>query len=150
VEIPPEAIDRLLERWRVARLATRGRDSPHQVPIVFARAGGLLWSPVDGKPKRGPELARLVHVREDPRVSLLLDHYAEDWETLWWIRVEGRARVVQPLDPQADPEVAAALLALRAKYPQYREIPILREPPTALAIEPLRVTSWCAGPAALA
>jgi len=83
-------------------------------------------------------------------VSLLLDHYAEDWETLWWIRVEGRARVVQPLDPQADPEVAAALLALRAKYPQYREIPILREPPTALAIEPLRVTSWCAGPAALA
>ncbi len=149
VKIPPDAVERLLDSWPVARLATRGPEFPHQVPIVFARAGGLFWSPVDGKPKRGSELARLSNVRADARVSLLLDQYREDWAALWWIRVEGRARVVRPADPGRASEVSAAVSALRAKYPQYEEIPVLREPPTALAIEPLRVSSWCAGPRAL-
>jgi PPOX class probable F420-dependent enzyme len=142
VEIPPDVMERLLESWPVACLATRGAESPHQVPIVFARAGGLIWSPIDGKPKRGAALARLAHVRADPRVSLLLDHYADDWQRLWWVRVEGRARVVRAAYRERGSELAAAGAALRAKYPQYEEIPLF--------IEPLRVSGWCAGPDALA
>jgi PPOX class probable F420-dependent enzyme len=150
VELAPDLVEDLLDRWPVARLATQGPAGPHQVPVVFARSGGALWSPVDGKPKAGGELARLRHVRADPRVSLLLDHYSEDWRQLWWIAVSGRARVAQPSDPAADPEVAAAVAALRAKYPQYASVPVLREPPTLLRIEVLRARSWCAGPEAAA
>jgi PPOX class probable F420-dependent enzyme len=142
VEIPEEATSRLLDTWPVARLATAGAAGPHLVPLVFARAGGLLWSPVDGKPKRGGELARLRNVERDPRVSLLLDRYEEDWSRLWWIRVDARARVVRG-------EVAEALAALRAKYPQYALTRPLREPATLLALRPERVSSWCAGRAAL-
>jgi len=78
-------------------------------------------------------------------VSLLLDHYEEDWRCLWWIGIAGEAEVLQPAAPLAEPEPAAAVAALRAKNPQYLSVPVLREPPTLLRIEPLRVRSWCAG-----
>ena len=146
---PSEWVERRLERWPVARLATLGRDGPHLVPVVFARAGGALWSPVDGKPKAGRELARVRHLRRDPRVSLLLDDYTEEWQKLWWVRVDGTARVVRPADPALDAEVAAAVAALRAKDPPYARVPLLPAPPTLLRIEPGRVAAWCAGPDAL-
>jgi PPOX class probable F420-dependent enzyme len=149
VELPPALVEGLLERWPVARLATLGPEGPHQVPAVFARAGGALWSPVDGKPKGTRELARVRHVRAEPRVSLLLDHYEDDWRCLWWVAITGQARVVRPADPSLDREVASALDALRAKYPQYGSVPLLREPPTLLRVAPIRVRSWCSGPEAL-
>ena len=150
VELPPPLVAALLERWPVARLATLGPDGPRQVPVVFARAGGALWSPIDGKPKAAGELARVRHVRGDPRVSLLVDHYADDWRRLWWIAVAGRAAVVQPADASADREVVLAVAALRAKYPHYASVAVLRDPPTLLRIEPASVRSWCAGAEALA
>jgi len=150
VELPAALVEDLLERWPVARLATLGPGGPRQVPVVFASSGGELWSPVDGKPKSGGELARVRHVRADPRVSLLLDHYTEDWRCLWWVAVSGRAGVVRPADPSQGGEVAAAVAALRAKYPQYASVPLLRPPATLLRIEPERVRSWCAGRAAQA
>jgi PPOX class probable F420-dependent enzyme len=148
VELRPDVVEALFERWPVARLATVGPAGPRQVPVVFARAGGALWSPIDGKPKGPGELARVRHVRADPRVSLLLDHYCEDWRCLWWVAVSGEARVVRPEDPSLDPEVAAAVAALRAKYPHYASVPVLRPPATLLRVEPERVRSWCAGPEA--
>ena len=57
MELPDDALERVLDVWPVARLATAGPDGPHQVPVVFARAGGALWSPIDAKPKREGELA---------------------------------------------------------------------------------------------
>ena len=149
-ELPRDLVDAVLERWPVARLATLGPLGPHAVPVVFARAGERLWSPVDGKPKSGAELARLRHVRADPRVSLLLDEYTEEWSALWWLRVSGLARVVEAADPERDPEVAAAVAALLGKYPQYGAVPLLREPPRLLCVEPRRLRSWCAGPEAAA
>ncbi len=150
MQIPDDATERILARWPVARLATRGAAGrPHQVPVVFARAGARLWSPIDAKPKRGGELARVRNVRREPRVSLLLDHYDADWTRLWWLRVDGEAEVRTPADPERDPEIAAALAALRRKYPQYRDVPLLGEPPTLIAIRVEALRSWCAGPAAL-
>jgi PPOX class probable F420-dependent enzyme len=145
VELPPAVVEDVLDRWPVARLAMLSPDGPRQVPIVFARVGGALWTPVDGKPKAGGELARVRHVRADPRVSLLLDRYADDWRCLWWIAIAGRASVVQPADPSADREVEAAVAALRVKYPPYATVAVLRDPPTLLRIEPASVRSWCAG-----
>ena len=132
----PEAeIERLLETWPVARLATlRADGSPHLVPVVFARSGGVLWTPIDGKPKSPARLARLRNVERDARVALLLDHYAGDWTQLWWIRLDARATIVPGDD--------AAEAALRAKYPQYRDVPLYAAEPLLIRIEPTRVTSW--------
>jgi PPOX class probable F420-dependent enzyme len=137
--LPEAEIERLLDAWPVARLATVAPDGrPHLVPIAFTRHAGALWSPVDGKPKRGGALARLANVAAEPRVALLLDHYEDDWRRLWWIRVDGRAT-------QAGGD-AAVEAALRAKYPQYGETPLYAGAPALLRVDPVRVTSWSAGP----
>jgi PPOX class probable F420-dependent enzyme len=139
--LTPESIETALDTWPVARLASVGADgAPHQVPVVFARAGELLWSPVDAKPKAPRELVRVRNVRADPRVSLLLDGYDADWTRLWWLRVDAEAHVAHP----PEPGLSAAVAALRLKYPQYQEIAVLRDPPTLLALRPLRLASWCA------
>jgi PPOX class probable F420-dependent enzyme len=150
VELTQAAVDRLLETWPVARLATLGPEGqPHLVPIVFARLGGELWSPIDGKPKRAGEAVRVQHVRAQPQVSVLLDHYDADWSRLWWLRVDGVARVVQPADPETDLEVAPVVAALRGRYAQYEDTAPLRDPATLLAVRPTRIASWCAGPQAV-
>jgi PPOX class probable F420-dependent enzyme len=144
MRLSAERVERLLTEWPVARLATVAPDGrPHIVPIVFARHEGIIYSPVDGKPKSGRELARVRHVRADPRVSLLLDDYDRDWTRLWWLRADGIARILEA--PAADaPELAAPVAALRAKYPQYRDVPVLRDPPTLLAIELTPPSTWSA------
>jgi PPOX class probable F420-dependent enzyme len=136
-----DAQERILDTWPVARLATLDSGgAPHLVPIVFVRVAGRLWSPIDGKPKRGAALARLANVRRDPRVSLLLDHWDDDWTRLWWLRVDGRARVVSGAEVGLGPIESA----LRAKYPQYARTPVFHGAPTLLEIESVRVTSWSA------
>jgi PPOX class probable F420-dependent enzyme len=142
VRLAPEEIERLLERAPVARLATLGaRGRPHLVPIVFAQAAGALWSPVDGKPKAPGPLARVRNVERDPRVALLVDHYEDDWTRLWWVRLEGTARVVRAA-AETDPAVAPAVAALRAKYPQYAAMPLFRGTPTLLRIAVERARGW--------
>lgn len=144
-----DAVAHLLDRWPVARLATVGSDgAPHLVPIVFARVGDRLWSAIDGKPKGAGEPARVRNVRRDPRTTLLLDEYTDDWRALWWIRVSARARVVHDRTPDAG-DVAVAIAALRAKYPQYRQVAVVRDPATLLVFDVIRVRSWCASAAAV-
>ena len=146
MEISAPDVEKLLDRWPIAHLASIGPDGrPHQVPIVFARVGSELWSPVDGKPKHGGELVRVRNIRLHSEVSLLLDEYSEDWKRLWWIRIDGSASVVQVENPAAEPTFAAATSALRDKYPQYAagETPLLCDPPTLLVIRPIRMLSWC-------
>ena len=144
MKLKPDAIERILDEWPVARLATlSAAGAPEVVPIVFARSGGALWSPIDGKPKRGGELARVRNVRRDPRVSVLLDQWDTDWTRLWWLRLDGRAEVAS-LD---GPGAAAAADALRAKYPRYASgvTPLFAGEPTLLRIAIERSISWKAG-----
>jgi PPOX class probable F420-dependent enzyme len=122
---------------RVARLATTDPDGrPHLVPVVFALDGGTLYSAVDWKPKRSQTLRRIENARQRPEVTLLVDHYEEDWRRLWWIRLRGRARI---LEDGAERERALALLA--AKYEQYRARP--PEGPV-LAVDVAELRSWSA------
>jgi PPOX class probable F420-dependent enzyme len=102
---------------RVARMASvRPDGAPHIVPIVFALVGDRVFSIVDAKPKTSPKLQRLENIRANPRVTLLVDHYDETWERLWWVRADGTARVVED-GPGRD----EAVELLRAKYRQYEE-----------------------------
>jgi PPOX class probable F420-dependent enzyme len=104
---------------RVARLATAdGAGRPHLVPVAFAVAGDTIYSAVDAKPKRTRALRRLANVRENPAVSLLVDHWDEDdWAALWWVRADGRGRVIDPDDPEA----RRAMELLHERYPAQRE-----------------------------
>ena len=97
--------DPRLTKARVARLATTDPDGrPHLVPIVFALDGETLYSAVDAKPKRSTRLRRIENARARPDVTVLVDHYDDDWNELWWIRLRGRARVLDD-----GPERARAL-----------------------------------------
>lgn len=117
---PTEARERLADS-RVARLATvdpSGR--PHLVPICFALAGETIYSAVDHKPKRTTELRRLRNVAANPHVAVLADYYEdEDWAALWWVRADGRGRI---LDPGAS-EARDAVELLRERYVPYRQSP---------------------------
>jgi PPOX class probable F420-dependent enzyme len=108
-----------LEAARVARLATvDGQGRPHLVPICFALEGDVVYSAVDEKPKRSRALKRLENIRAHPGVAMLIDHYEEDWSRLWWVRLDGTARVVE-----SGPEYEHALGLLLEKYDQYRAEP---------------------------
>ena len=122
---------------RVARLATvRPDGAPHVVPVVFALDDNTIWLVVDEKPKRHRRLQRLVNVEVESRVSLLVDSYDEDWSRLWWVRADGRVRVVGE-----GPELERAVGLLLDRYPQEREQ--LPQGP-ALAVEVERWRHWSA------
>ncbi|WP_131773873.1 TIGR03668 family PPOX class F420-dependent oxidoreductase, partial [Protofrankia symbiont of Coriaria myrtifolia] len=86
---------------RVARLATvDAAGQPHLVPVTFALQDNAIVTAVDHKPKRSTALRRLANIAANPRVTLIADHYDEDWQTLWWARADGLARVI-PAEPPA-------------------------------------------------
>jgi PPOX class probable F420-dependent enzyme len=100
------------------------------VPIVFACAGDMVWTAVDHKPKRTRALRRLENARANPRVSLLADHYSEDWSALWWVRADGMARVLDVSD------AARGMELLAERYPVYR-----LQPPAGPVVE-IAVQRW--------
>jgi PPOX class probable F420-dependent enzyme len=117
---PTEARERLAGA-RVAHLATvdpEGR--PHLIPICFALAGETIYNAVDHKPKRTSRLRRLSNVAVNPRVAVLADHYEdEDWSKLWWVRADGRGRVLDP----GSTEARRAVELLCERYAPYRQSP---------------------------
>lgn len=103
-------------RANVLRLGTADAEGrPHLVPATFAVVGDAVAIAVDHKPKRHSNLKRLRNIEENPAVALLVDHFDEDWDHLWWVRADGEARVIEN-------ELAGELVdALVDKYEQYRE-----------------------------
>jgi PPOX class probable F420-dependent enzyme len=131
---------------RVAVLSTVDKTgASHLVPITFALtealagthpAGSVIFSAVDGKPKRATRLRRHANIEAEPRVSLLVQHWHEDWSLLWWVRAGGRATVS---DEPATVERAIGLL--RAKYEQYASVDV-HGPVIEIAVE--RWYGWSA------
>lgn len=125
-----------LREQRVGRLATVDpRAHPHAVPICYAELDGLLYTPIDEKPKRGDprELRRVRNLLANPHVCLVVDRYDDqDWTRLRWLQVRGTAALVE--DPD---ERTRAHAALRARYAQYgsmalEDLPLIRIAPTRL------------------
>ena len=120
----------------VGRLATVTADNrPHIVPCCFTLSGDVVYSAVDHKPKSTRQLRRLTNLRANPRAALLVDHYDDDWAALWWIRIDGSARIID-----SGPEFDHALQLLATKYEQY-----LRNAPPGPVIA-IDVTGWRAWP----
>lgn len=103
----------------VARLGTVGPGgSVDLVPCTFALTGDRWVTAVDHKPKTTAALQRLANVRRDPRVTVLVDHYDDEWDRLWWVRLRGRAVVVDD-----EHERREAIGPLVTKYRQYHDRP---------------------------
>jgi PPOX class probable F420-dependent enzyme len=120
---------------RVGRFASAdARGVPHVVPFVFVLAGETLYWAVDRKPKRSVRIKRIDNIRANPKVEVVVDHYDEDWNELWWVRAAGIARVLEGGD-----EFHRAIELLTQKYPQYR-----RSPPDGpvVAIDIVRWSGW--------
>ncbi|MEK7863748.1 MAG: TIGR03668 family PPOX class F420-dependent oxidoreductase [Chloroflexota bacterium] len=132
----------LLASARVAHLATADQYSrPHVVPIVFAIQGDVLYFPLDRKPKREDDwhmLRRVRNIETNGRVSIVIDHYEEDWAKLAWVLLEGVATILE-----TDAERDAAANALAQKYPQYQGGALDGRPVVRVVIE--RAVTWRAG-----
>ncbi|HEY5520639.1 MAG TPA: TIGR03668 family PPOX class F420-dependent oxidoreductase [Candidatus Limnocylindrales bacterium] len=137
----------LIRAARRAVLATIAADgAPRLVPITFVFRNGVIYTPLDEKPKRvvdPRDLARARDIAQRPRVAVLVDAWHEDWTQLGWLRASGSARVIGP-DGDSAREHANAVSLLRAKYAQYADHALETRPMVRIAVE--RVTSWFAVP----
>ena len=129
-----EAAERFA-RAPVAVLSTVGSDgAPHLVPVVFAASGDVLYTAVDAKRKSTHRLRRLANIAANPLVSLLVDHYDDDWTQLCWIRADGVATV-----HESGEEMAVGYAALRHKYPQYERVALVGP---VVTVQVTRWSSW--------
>jgi PPOX class probable F420-dependent enzyme len=130
----------------LATIAPSGR--PRLVPICFVVGDDdnlgrpRLYTPLDDKPKRSADphaLARVQDLLVLPEASLLVDRWSEDWSRLAWLRLDARGILLEP-EPHEREEHAAAVAALREKYPQYTSHALEGRPIIRLTID--RAVSW--------
>ncbi len=129
-----------LGKSRLAHLATSSKHGkPHVVPICYVYNGVSIYSSIDEKPKRANpnRLRRVLNIIENPHVSMVVDHYGEDWSKLRYVMVQGSARILHEGD-----EHRRAVSLLREKYPQYSAMKLEDRP--IIKIEPTRVAAWSA------
>jgi PPOX class probable F420-dependent enzyme len=120
---------------RVARVGTvdeQGR--AHLVPIVFVVDGDRLYSATDDGPRPAKRLRNLAR---DPRATVLVDAYDEDWAQVWWVRLAGRGRTVTDAG-----ERAHALALLWEKYPQFGDAPPEEAAGPVMAVDIERWSGW--------
>jgi PPOX class probable F420-dependent enzyme len=143
------AVRSFIASARTATLATLGPSGrPRLVPICFVVSGDgpdvrlRIHTPLDDKPKRSDDPHDLARVRDLlvlPDATLLVDRWCEDWSRLGWARLDGRAVLLEP-EPHERDEHAAAVTALRAKYPQYAGHRLEDRPILRITVD--RVVSW--------
>ena len=116
MELTDKELRERFAQAKALRLGTADASGrPHLVPATFAVLGDVVAIAVDHKPKRHTNLKRLRNIGENPAVTLLVDHFDDDWDRLWWVRADGDAQVIEN-------ELAYELVdALVDKYDQYRE-----------------------------
>lgn len=122
---------RLLGAARIGHLATADDAGvPHVIPVCFVLGpdsieGYVIYSVLDQKPKRAAliRLRRVRNILANPQVALVVDHYEETWDRLWYILVRGRAELLVEGD-----ERIQAIQLLRRKYDQYQSMDIEDNP----------------------
>ena len=125
---------------RVGRLATvSSLGRPHVVPCCFVLSGAVLYSAIDAKPKSTLLPQRIRNLQTSSSAALLVDHYTEEWQALWWIRVDGSGRVLEVPSRDLSGERDRALERLAAKYHQYAVEP---PPGPVIAIDITRWQAW--------
>ncbi len=122
----------------VGHLATADANgAPHVIPVCYAFDGRAIYSVLDRKPKSAAltRLRRVKNIQANPQVSLVVDHYEDDWRRLGYVLVFGRAELLLDGD-----ERVAAVRLLREKYHQYRDMDVDENP--VIKIVPERIVGW--------
>ena len=136
------AQDRFLRSARTGHLATADANGqPHVIPVCYVFDGESIYSVLDAKPKSTPlrQLRRVRNILANPQVSLVVDHYEEDWSRLRYVLVLGEAGLLE-----GGEEWARAIAMLREKYPQYRRMDLEESP--VIKITPARFVPWSSQP----
>lgn len=136
------AQDRFLRSARTGHLATaNAKGRPQVVPVCFVFDGQAIYSVLDAKPKTTPlrQLRRVKNILANPQVSLVVDHYEEDWDKLQYILVSGDAELLE-----SGEKWALAIAMLREKYPQYQAMDLDQSP--VIRITPVRYSPWSSQP----
>ena len=136
------AQDRFLRSARTGHLATaNAKGRPQVVPVCFVFDGLAIYSVLDAKPKTTPlrQLRRVKNILANPQVSLVVDHYEEDWDKLQYILVSGDAELLE-----SGEKWALAIAMLREKYPQYQAMDLDQSP--VIKITPVRYSPWSPQP----
>ena len=133
-----EAEKQTVALMRVAHLATSDpQGAPHLIPICFHYDGDRFYSVLDQKPKRTAvtNLKRVRNILSNPKVALVIDHWQEDWQGLWYVLVNGTADLLYEGE-----EHHRAITSLRRKYPQYRTMNLDANP--IIRITPTHIVRW--------
>ena len=136
----PASVAGFIAEGRVGRLGTADASGqPLVVPICYAWDGAALFSAIDAKPKMpAPHgLKRIRNIRENAKVSVVIDRYDEDWQQLRYVILQGEARVLTE-----GGDFAHGVDLLLAKYPQYRRMGLRREAGVMIKVTPARVIRW--------
>ena len=136
------AQDRFLRSARIGHLATAdAKGQPHVIPVCYVFDGEVIYSVLDSKPKSTPlrQLRRVRNILANPKVSLVVDHYEEDWSRLQYLMVLGDAGLLETGE-----EWARAIAMLREKYPQYQAMDLDQSP--VIKITPAKFVPWSSGP----
>ena len=134
--------DRFLRSARTGHLATAdAKGRPQVVPVCFVFDGQAIYSVLDAKPKTTPlrQLRRVKNILDNPQVSLVVDHYEENWDKLQYILVSGDAELLE-----SDEKWVVAIAMLREKYPQYQAMDLDQSP--VIKITPVRYSPWSSQP----
>ncbi len=134
--------DRFLRSARTGHLATAdAKGRPQVVPVCFVFDGQAIYSVLDAKPKTTPlrQLRRVKNILANPQVSLVVDHYEENWDKLQYILVSGDAELLE-----SDEKWVVAIAMLREKYPQYQAMDLDQSP--VIKITPVRYSPGSAQP----
>ncbi|MBI4636357.1 MAG: pyridoxamine 5'-phosphate oxidase family protein [Candidatus Rokubacteria bacterium] len=128
-----KSVARLIEWQRVCRVGTVGEHRvPHVVPVCHILADGKIYfaSGNDGR--------KILNLRQNARLAVTVDLYADDWANLKGVMVQGRARLIE-----RGPRFRAIRRRLYAKYPQYPDEAALDESDSVVVeVTPTRVFSW--------
>ena len=110
---------------------------PHVVPICYVFHDDAIFSSVDEKPKQAnmKSLRRIVNMKANPNVCVVIDHYEENWRKLKFVIVQGKAKLIL-----SGEEHQQASIQLRKKYPQYRFMNLQARP--VIKIKPTKYVAW--------
>jgi len=128
-----KAVAKLIAWERVCRVGTVSRGGvPHVVPVCHVLAGGKIYfgSANDGQ--------KVLNLKANPRVTVAVDLYSDDWAHIKGVMVQGRASLIE-----RGPRFRRIRALLYRKYPQYPGEAALGESDSVIIeVTPTRVFSW--------
>lgn len=118
---------------RVLRVTTVDKNGvPHNVPVCHIMEGNNIYFATGKKSKK------IKNLKENSKVALVCDEYAEIWSNLRGILIQGEAKIISQRA-----EFRKLRKLLYQKYPQYgREAPIEEGHTVIIEVIPQHSISW--------